>query len=285
MVSTETVPADTYEKEVESSCRNCNSSLHGRFCSHCGQQHKHLDPTLHDLFHEMLHEFAHLDGKIFKTLKQLLLYPGRLSAEFLEGKRARYIGPLRLYLTTSLIFFILASHESFRGVNENPSDHEIDVKVLDKESHKTDLEGKFSRSIKQALEEPELFKHIFLANTSKVMFVIVPLFALGLRIAYHNRRYRYPGYIYFSLHYHSWLFLMMSLYIVFGVFKAHFLQHAWGVLFLPGMSLYLFIAQKKVFGGSSLKTLLRMMFLAMFYFPCLLVGVGVAALITLWSIK
>src|SRR5262252_4987894 len=59
------------------------------------------------LSHEALHEFAHVDGKIIQTVKLLVTKPGRLTTEFLAGRRARFISPVRLYLTCSLIFFAL----------------------------------------------------------------------------------------------------------------------------------------------------------------------------------
>src|SRR5204863_410628 len=83
--------------------------LQGRFCHACGQKAAASDVSLHELLHEGLEEFAHVDGKAARTLKLLVTKPGALTKEFLEGRRARYISPLRLYLTCSLLFFALSA--------------------------------------------------------------------------------------------------------------------------------------------------------------------------------
>src|ERR671912_1973636 len=90
-------------------CPNCNAPVEDPWCSKCGQKQSDLDPTWHDLLHETIHEFLHLDGKIFRTARKLFLEPGELTAQFLRGRRARFIGALRLYLTFSVLFFVLTA--------------------------------------------------------------------------------------------------------------------------------------------------------------------------------
>lgn len=91
-------------------CKNCGIEGTGDYCAQCGQKyHIHIDPTFHDLVHDTIHEFLHLDGKIFQTIFTLFRYPGKLTREFLDGRRLRYINPIRLYLTMSLLYFILSA--------------------------------------------------------------------------------------------------------------------------------------------------------------------------------
>lgn len=253
----------------------------------CGQPDKSLDPTLHDLLHEFLHEFVHLDGKIVSTLKLLLFYPGRLSIEFLEGKRARQIGPVRLYLTTSLIFFLLAAHSGAKSKVQVMDKKDIDEihQELKSEGEQHTTRKHWKDRIFHAADHPDEFEHAFLSNISRVMFLIVPLFALGLRIAYHNRKYHYPGFVYFSLHYHSFLFLALSLYLLAGFTKWSFLEMLIDWTVTIAVPLYLFLAQRRVFGGSKRKTVLRMACLAMVYFPCLVAGVALAATATLLTMS
>ena len=88
----------------ETNCLNCGAALQGKFCHACGQKAASGHLGMHDFAHEAAHEFLHLDGKILKTVKMLIIRPGELTREFLAGRRARYISPVRLYLTFSLIF-------------------------------------------------------------------------------------------------------------------------------------------------------------------------------------
>ena len=72
-------------------CLNCGAELAGRWCSKCGQKEVDPRPTVHELAHEALHEIAHVDGKLVRTIRLLLTKPGKLTREFLEGKRARSV--------------------------------------------------------------------------------------------------------------------------------------------------------------------------------------------------
>src|SRR5262249_8791686 len=86
-------------------CAKCGASLLGRFCSQCGQKVAPLNPTFGEFLHDLFHEIAHVDGKIVTTLRLLLTRPGFLSLEYFEGRRARYVTPIRLYLLLSVVCF------------------------------------------------------------------------------------------------------------------------------------------------------------------------------------
>src|SRR5512141_320779 len=91
-------------------CGSCGEPLHGSFCSRCGEHAVHEgDLALSHLTHEFLHEFTHLDGKIWRTLKALLFQPGKLTAEYWAGRRGKWVRPLRLYLVISAVILVLAS--------------------------------------------------------------------------------------------------------------------------------------------------------------------------------
>jgi hypothetical protein len=60
---------------------------------------------MHDLLHDVTHEFLHVDSKIFRTVKHLLLTPGFLTREYFNGRRTRYVSPIRIYLVFSVIYF------------------------------------------------------------------------------------------------------------------------------------------------------------------------------------
>lgn len=269
--------------QTEAACKNCGTALKGHFCASCGQPDKDLDPPLHDLLHELVHEFVHLDGKILATLKALVLSPGRLSAEFLAGRRARYISPVRLYLTLSLLFFLLAAYSPQRVVMQPQKPDK--TAGLELQLGRGDAkDSRIEKVVSKAVSEPEVFKHAFLSNVSRVMFAIVPLFALGLYIAYRNRSRRYPAFVYFSLHYHSFIFAALTFYYLVTLTRVSVLESIAGYAVAAGLPAYLFLALRIVFGGSKVKTALRMMALTAFYLPCLVIGVGVAGVITLFTL-
>ena len=74
-------------------CANCGSALAGPYCSRCGQHESASHPaTMGHLAHELSHELLHVDGKVWRTAKALFLEPGRLTAEYWQGRRAGWIG-------------------------------------------------------------------------------------------------------------------------------------------------------------------------------------------------
>ena len=88
-------------------CENCAAPLHGEYCYACGQSvHSPLRHAGHAL-EEVFESFWHLDGRIFRTLRDLL-FPGRVAREYIAGHRARYVAPLRLFVILSLLTFFVA---------------------------------------------------------------------------------------------------------------------------------------------------------------------------------
>ena len=146
-------------------CRNCGAELQGQYCYACGQKVVTSEVSLHELLHEGVHEFVHLDGKIFQTLKLLLFRPGELTAEFLRGRRVRYIPPLRLYLVCSLLFFALAAwaQSPFITIQLTKSD------IADSAERETVQ--------RETVARLEHLRDEMTHNTPRAMFVLMPVFA------------------------------------------------------------------------------------------------------------
>lgn len=94
--------------EANETCTDCGEPVSGKFCSNCGQP-THVHRSLLHLVEEVLHGVLHFDARIWRTLPLLLLNPGRLTREWIQGKRTRYISPLAIFLfTVFLMFFIMS---------------------------------------------------------------------------------------------------------------------------------------------------------------------------------
>lgn len=88
-------------------CANCGDPLGGAYCPTCGQKVTPLQQPIHHFLGEAAVEYFGIDGRLWTSLKLLLLKPGELTREYLAGRRVRYLRPLRIYLSATLAFFFL----------------------------------------------------------------------------------------------------------------------------------------------------------------------------------
>lgn len=91
---------------VPARCENCDTPLQGHYCHACGQSVHNPMRHFGHAVEEFFEAFWHLDGRVFRTLRDLMA-PGRVAANYLAGKRARYIAPLRLFVILSLLTFFI----------------------------------------------------------------------------------------------------------------------------------------------------------------------------------
>lgn len=93
-------------------CRNCNADFSAfnekpKFCPSCGQDTHEHPPTVGEFLHEFVLHYVALEGKLWRTLGLLFFRPGALTVAYLRGLKAHYVPPLRIYLTASILFFLV----------------------------------------------------------------------------------------------------------------------------------------------------------------------------------
>lgn len=91
----------------EKDCLNCGAIVQGRYCQVCGQENLEPKETFWGMVLHFFSDITHFDGKFFTTLKILLTKPGFLSTEYMKGRRQSYLNPVRMYVFTSAIFFLV----------------------------------------------------------------------------------------------------------------------------------------------------------------------------------
>jgi len=103
-------------------CANCGAALSGRFCHQCGQA-AHVHRSLLHMVEELAHGIFHFETKAWRTLPLLMFRPGRLTREYIEGRRVRYVGPLPLFLFMMFAMFMVFSFTGHHdeGADANPA--------------------------------------------------------------------------------------------------------------------------------------------------------------------
>ena len=89
-------------------CLNCGAYLRGQYCAVCGQRSRSRLISLWELVRDAFGDLFEIDSRLWQTLVPLLIRPGRLTHDYLQGRRARYMPPFRMYLVLSLLFFVVA---------------------------------------------------------------------------------------------------------------------------------------------------------------------------------
>src|SRR5688500_4015267 len=174
--------------EVRSAaCLNCGAPLTGPFCAACGQRGLPPYPTLRELTVDAFGELSGGDGRFAATVRALVRRPGMLTREFLEGRRAQYTSPLRLYLMASLVYFVLAAAapdlepQSPDKVSVGPG---VNVDVgLGTTAPAAALEEVASAPavmrpfLRRAIEDPGGLKRGIYQTMPRVLFALLPVFA------------------------------------------------------------------------------------------------------------
>ena len=89
-------------------CLNCGVILAGQYCGHCGQRASSRLISIWELLRDAFGDLLELDSRVWQTLIPLAVQPGRLTRDYLRGRRARFMPPFRTYLVLSLLFFLVA---------------------------------------------------------------------------------------------------------------------------------------------------------------------------------
>lgn len=275
-------------------CKNCDFHCSGEYCSHCGQKIKfHVNPTLHDVVHDTIHEFLHLDGKIFQTLWALFRYPGKLTQEYLAGRRVSYITPLRLYLTLSLIYFLIPNLDvKTQSIHVPENVKQGSGAVKDDQSSQLDITtgtfidphlkewgAVFRRGAKKLEGDSKEFKKLYSSLLAKSLFFLMPLFAFILKITYWRRKQRYPQYLYFAVHYHSALFGGLIICTVIDYIYDETIL--WWMLW---SWLYLVLSFKRIWGDSTKRAVQRSMITVFVYGIIFAITMGFSALYSVYKL-
>jgi hypothetical protein len=280
-------------------CLNCGAPLAGEFCSACGQRDIPPYPSLRELAGEALSEFSGWDGRVASSVRALILRPGMLTHEFLEGRRARYISPLRLYLTISVIYFLLAAAAPnlrldsgktlFLGVHvgatipdssrtqsrpervANAAEGALENQQALKPSEVQAALNDIARApavmqpfLRRAVTDPAGFKRGIVQNMPKMLFALLPVLAAIIGLFYRGRKY--PEHLYFAIHLQAFTFIALALTELAKFTRIPALAMLGSAVAVIWIPTYTTLALRRVYGGSLVGTVAKETGIAAIYF-------------------
>ena len=287
-------------------CENCGAAVAQRYCGACGQR---LEPPVHSLWHLTrlaTEDLTHADSRLWRTLAALLFKPGYLTAQFLAGRRARYLPPVRLYLVLSVVFFIWvsASQSKLQVVQldseraapaarvSTPFDPALPGESAQQRTERLCRDAVYqgpwqqrlapllSRACNKVVEDHgRSMREAFLHNLPRAMFVFLPLLAGAMMLMYWRPRHYYVEHLLLFVHNHAFAFVLLLLAAAVSAllpFAAGWVSFAlW--LYIPW---YVYRSMRLVYGQGRWLTIAKLLVLSLFYLLC---GALMVALTTAYS--
>lgn len=99
-------------EDAPPSCPNCGTPAPDNYCPNCGQPQRERITSAPTLLRDVASTYFTFDARLWRTLKPLLVAPGRLTKEYVQGHRRRYSRPSRVYVAASIVFFFTLSFTS-----------------------------------------------------------------------------------------------------------------------------------------------------------------------------
>ncbi len=261
-------------------CLDCGAPTPGAWCTECGQRNADLRAPLSALAGELVAESLSLDSRIGRTAWPFLARPGFLATEWAAGRRTRYSSPVRLYLLTSLLFFLCASLGPGRGeVEVGPGDEARASAEVDEARASLERLGPAGRYVSGRIatlqrlgfeEARRRASETFQANAPRVAFFLVPWLALLLKAAYRKERRVFAEHAVFSLHVHSFAFVVLTAVALLG-------GRGQPIAF-AALAAHLALALQRFYGGAWRRTALVLPAVALGYAAALAAGVAAVAI-------
>jgi hypothetical protein len=224
-------------------CLNCGQELRGPFCYGCGQRDQPRVIPLRRIIRDAIGEAFSVDGRLVNSLRLLFRRPGFLTNEYVAGRRAAYLPPFRIYLLVSVVYFLILALTGF------------DTFFF-------------------AMASPQSIAARYMRLLPKVMFVILPAFALLLKLLYPRRLY--VEHLVASLHLHSITFILLSVHTL--IINYWSIVPVWPrlalfiLIDLPvqlAVFVYFFLTLRSVYGNSRWLTFVKMFALVIGYLALL----------------
>ena len=252
----------------------------GEYCSQCGQKSAEVRVSVKDLARDFISEHIGFDTRVPATLWTLVRYPGKLTEDYLGGKRARYVLPLRLYLSASVLFFLLLTLPGVRSPMRNaikvgaPDRAELDsaLSAAKRDSARSAGNARSSFMARRAerfkdMTADERIKTVrdgFQHYLPDMIFAMLPVFALILYLLYIRSGRFYAENLIFALHFHAFVYAVL----IIGLAIPSILEPIITIAIL----VYLYLAMRRVYAESRIKTFLKFAAVTVVYGACVIVA-------------
>jgi hypothetical protein len=261
----------------ETNCLNCGAEVIGKFCHVCGQENVEVRDNFFSMVWHFITDYFHFDSKFFRSLLPLFTRPGFLTKEYWEGRRMRYIPPLRLFFFVTIIFMISTSYfyskygtrmknsmitrdsQMKRYDSVGLADIHDTTKVYLKAWKKT-VTGKELREMK--VRDDRQFRKLqagldfVFKNLKYITFFLLPVYALWFKLLYIRRKAFYIDHIIYVMHLQTFVYVLLTVFFVLPVVFPKFADFLIQVL-LAVIFIYILFSLRFLYNQPWWKTVLK----------------------------
>lgn len=209
-----TVAAPIASTRKDEACPSCGATIVEEYCARCGERRpsaRHY--SLREFAHEAFETVTNFDRSLLATLWTLMRRPGELTAAYMTGRRVPFLRPLQLFLLVNVVYFLWAGWQNVHVFNT-----QYRFQLTAPYSAITVPLGQRAQAASGL--SPEAFAVAFdersLVLARSLIFLLVPLMAIGVGLLQFHRRRPVLQHAVFSLHLMTGLLLliMVSIYLV-----------------------------------------------------------------------
>ncbi len=300
------------DNAVDSSdhCLNCGTPLTGKYCTECGQPTRLPSLSFWLLLKELVEDLWDVDSKTWRSLAPLMFKPGYLTNAYFAGRRARYVSPLRLYMTVSVLFFVIAAitDNTIRLSWEDPGAERATTESMWATANTNiliaegvgcdvilqDVEARWlqdwrKRAViaceKVTADSGQSLERAAIDNTPIMMVVFIPVLALVMKLLYRGSKPYFMEHLVFFMHFHAFGFIVLILDIFYYELGSAFgwPNLAWRIvasIAATYMAVYLLVAMRRVYAQGWLITSAKYLLLYLAYFVGLSLSLTIVVIYT-----
>jgi hypothetical protein len=251
-------------------CPSCRTTIDTPFCPVCGERPvRPLDLSAKGIAAQVLKTIGGLDGRVLRSVRELLLRPGALTVAYQEGRRKPLVGPLQLFLLANVVFFLAQSLAHEKIFSSPLASH---LHLQDWSALAQQLVAQRLAATHRTLEQlTPLFDQAVVLNAKSLVVLMVLPFALLLPLLFRASRRPFAVNVVFSLHLYAFLLLLfcaaLGIVAVSRWLGGAGLEAAWMDNTLTAANLfacvaYLFVASGRVYGGTATLRLVKALLLS-----------------------
>jgi hypothetical protein len=251
-------------------CPNCQTTVDTHFCPTCGERPvRPLDLSAKGIVAQVLKTVGGVDGRVVRSVRELLLRPGALTVAYEQGRRKPLVGPFQLFLLTNVVFFLAQSLTHTK----------IFSSALDSHLHHQDWSAFAQQLVAQQLAATDgtlerltpLFDQAVVLNAKSLIVLMVFPFALLLPLFFRASRRPFAVNVVFSLHLYAFLLLLFCAALGVVAFDrwlggagldAAWMDNTLSAVNLLACTAYLFVASGRVYGGGTVSRLIKALLLS-----------------------